>query len=92
MCVADSAAARTIREAAESDDILLLEAGSAEDALRGLEALRPSLMVLERRGDDTDSVERYLEVALHGFANVPLLVVADREELVLQSDAVPSPP
>jgi len=49
-------------------------------------------MVLERRGDDTDSVERYLEVALHGFANVPLLVVADREELVLQSDAVPSPP
>jgi AmiR/NasT family two-component response regulator len=89
MCVADPAAARTIREAAESDDILLLEAGSAEDALRGLEALRPSLMVIERQSDDTDSVERYLEAAPHGFANVPLLVVADREELVPKSDAVP---
>lgn len=89
MSVADAAAAQTIREAAEADDILVLEAGSVNEALTGVQAVKPSLMILERRPGDTDLIERYVEAARHGFADAPLLIVADQEELVPRSDAVP---
>ena len=89
LSLADPTAARTIREVAEADDILVLETGSVKEALESAQALKPSLMILEQQNDDTDLIERYVEAARHGFADVPLLIVADQEELVPRLDAVP---
>jgi len=67
----------------------VLEACSVKEALTSVQALKPSLIILERLPDDTDLIERYVKAARHGFADVPLLIVANQEELVPRSDAVP---
>ena len=75
MAVKDPVAASTIREAAQADDIALLEVESADEALATAQPVRPSLIIIEAGQGDVDPDKG------SGPANdVPILVVAEKEE------------
>lgn len=82
MAVKDPVAANTLREAAQADDIAVLESGSVNEALATARSVQPSLIILEWGLSDVDSLER-----VHGMGNepandVPILVVADQEDML----------
>ena len=58
MAVKDPVAANTLREAAQADDIAVLEAGSVNEALATARSVQPSLIILERGLSDVDALER----------------------------------
>lgn len=80
MAVKDPVAANTIREAAQADDIAVLESGGVSEALATAPSVQPSLIILEWGLEDVDALEQ-----AHGLGNgaandVPILVVADEED------------
>ena len=83
MAVKDPVAASTIREAAQADDIALLEVKSADEAMATAEPVRPSLIIIEAGRGDVDPDKG------SGPANdVPILVVAEKEEAAWTNTAV----
>lgn len=83
MVVEDLVAAKTIREAAQADDIAVLEVASVAEALAAEQSIKPSLIILERRGGDADPLELFKTVRSteEGDANdIPIIIVADDED------------
>jgi phosphoribosyl 1,2-cyclic phosphodiesterase len=74
MAVKDPVAANTIREAAQADDITVVEASSENYATNG-HPFQPSLIVLEWEGDQ-DSLQLYNKSA----GDIPTIVVAPIED------------
>ena len=82
MAVEDPVAADTLREAAEADDIAVLESRGVNEALATARSVQPSLIILELGLSDVDALQR-----AHGMGNgavndVPILVVADQEDML----------
>ena len=83
MAVKDPVAADTIREAAQADDIAVVESGSVTEALAAAKSVQPSLIILEWEAGDPDTLG--LNTRAHGMPDerandVPIIVVADQEE------------
>ncbi|HKZ96415.1 MAG TPA: MBL fold metallo-hydrolase [Hyphomicrobiaceae bacterium] len=83
MAVKDPVAADTIREAAQADDIAVVESGSVTEALAAAKSVQPSLIILEWEAGDPDTLG--LNTRAHGIPDerandVPIIVVADQEE------------
>ena len=83
MAVKDPVAADTIREAAQADDIAVVESGSVNEALAAAKSVQPSLIILEWEAGDPDTLG--LNTRAHGMPDerandVPIIVVADQEE------------
>ena len=83
MAVKDPVAADTIREAAQADDIAVVESGSVTEALAAAKSVQPSLIILEWEAGDPDTLG--LNTRAHGMPDerandVPVIVVADQEE------------
>jgi phosphoribosyl 1,2-cyclic phosphodiesterase len=74
MAVKDPVAANTIREAAQADDITVVEASSENYATNG-HPFQPSLIVLEWEGDQ-DALQLYNKSA----GDIPTIVVAPIED------------
>lgn len=82
MAVKDPVAANTLREAAQADDIAVLESGSVNEALATARSVQPSLIILEWGLSDVDSLERVQGMGNEAANDVPILVVADQEEML----------
>jgi DNA-binding response OmpR family regulator len=82
MAVKDPVAANTLREAAQADDIAVLESGSVNEALATARSVQPSLIILEWGLSDVDSLERVQGMGNEPANDVPILVVADQEEML----------
>ena len=83
MAVKDPVAADTIREAAQADDIAVVESDSVTEALAAAKSVQPSLIILEWEAGDPDTLG--LNTRAHGMPDerandVPVIVVADQEE------------
>lgn len=90
MAVEDRVAAQTIRQAAQADDIVVLEAASFAEALATERSVQPSLIILERRRGDSDALELFKKVrgAEEGRADeIPIIIVADDEEALAWTKA-----
>jgi DNA-binding response OmpR family regulator len=84
LAVEDPAAANTLREAAQADDIAVVEAGAANETLAAAKSVEPSLIILEWGRGDADAPDA-LELCISGLReghlhDVPILLVADEEE------------
>lgn len=81
MAVEDHVAANTLREAAEADDIAVVEAGAVNEALAAAKSIEPSLIILDwGRGDGADALKLYNGIRDGRMHDVPILVVADEEQ------------
>jgi len=90
MAVEDLVAAKTIRQAAQADDIAVIEAGSVAEALATEQSVQPSLIILEQRGDDADALELFKKVrgTEEGLADeIPIIIVADDENALAWTKA-----
>jgi phosphoribosyl 1,2-cyclic phosphodiesterase len=74
MAVKDPIAADTIREAAQADDITVVEASSENQALADAQPFRPSLIVLEWQQD-----RNALQLSNKSARDIPIIVVAPIE-------------
>ncbi len=82
MAVKDSKAAATIRDAANSDNMTVLEAGSIGEAVNQASAPEPSLIVLENGQASADKVaiSELSKRAKAAFGDdIPVLVVTDED-------------
>lgn len=71
--------ANTIREAAQADDIAVLELDSVNEALGAVKSVQPSLIVLDSGAGDIDALAR-AELGNGLAGDVPILAVADKED------------
>ena len=82
MVVKDPVAANTIREAAQADDLDVLELGSLKEAMATARSVESSLIIVEWGHGDADHVlELSKKADGAGSANdVPIIVVANEED------------
>jgi phosphoribosyl 1,2-cyclic phosphodiesterase/DNA-binding response OmpR family regulator len=83
MAVDDPVAAGIIRDAAQSDEIAVVETDGVQDALAVVPSIQPSLIVLEWTAGGADALARNTRAGgtQEKLANdVPIIVVADEEE------------
>ena len=79
MAVKDPVAANTIRDAAQADDITVLEARSVNEALASAQSLQPSLIVLEPERGYDDAFALCMRACRTENGCPPIIVVADKE-------------
>jgi phosphoribosyl 1,2-cyclic phosphodiesterase len=88
MAVMDPVAAATLREAAQADEIAIVETAGVEGALRAVRSLQPSLIVLEWSAETADALKH--RAGVEGLRSergddVPVIVVADEEDALAGS-------
>jgi hypothetical protein len=81
MAITDPVAANTIREAAQADDIAIVEAGSVDEVAAIAKSVRPSLIVQEWRPQDAEgpAIQAQGDTPGAHAGAVPVLFVADAE-------------
>jgi hypothetical protein len=89
LAVEDPVAANTIRDAAQADDIAVLEARGIDEALATAQSVQPSLIILERQGGDADA--RRLCEGLGGLEDtvahsIPIILVADERDVLTRNE------
>jgi phosphoribosyl 1,2-cyclic phosphodiesterase len=72
--------ANTIREAAQADDLAVLELDSVNEALGTVKSVQPSLIVLDSGASDIDALARADGLGNGIAGDVPILAVADKED------------
>jgi phosphoribosyl 1,2-cyclic phosphodiesterase/DNA-binding response OmpR family regulator len=80
MAVKDPGAANTIREAAQADDIAVLESGGVNAALATARSVQGSLIVLDWELSDVDPLGRAQGLGNGAANDIPILIVADEED------------
>jgi hypothetical protein len=89
MVVKDPVAASTIREAAQADDIVVLESGSLKDALTTSQSVEPSLIIAEWEGGDAKQAPDLFK-RTEGVARVsaPIILVANETDALVWAQKV----
>jgi phosphoribosyl 1,2-cyclic phosphodiesterase len=72
--------ANTIREAAQADDIAVLELDSVNEALAAVKSVQPSLIILGSGVGDADALARARSFGNGLAGDVPILAVGDKED------------
>jgi phosphoribosyl 1,2-cyclic phosphodiesterase/DNA-binding response OmpR family regulator len=84
LAVEDAVAQKAIIEAAQADEIKVIEASGREPALLTARAFQPSLIILEQRVGGPDALEQCKALRSSGDAgaqDVPIIIVADAADL-----------
>jgi phosphoribosyl 1,2-cyclic phosphodiesterase/DNA-binding response OmpR family regulator len=84
LAVEDAVAQRAIIEAAQADEIRVVEANGPEPTLRAARSSQPSLIILEQRTGGPNALEQCKALRRsgdEGAQDVPIIVVADAADL-----------